>query len=93
MTTSSDDLVLFDSVLLEAVADEKDLDVRELATLAGDHQANVERLPGVENLVYEWRKQYRSPLIDRTDATPTPPVEQTYVALDRTVEAHFDEGR
>lgn len=65
--TNGDDSVLFDPDHLEAVADENDVGEGELTTLAGDHQANVEALPGVENLVYEWRKQYRSPLIERTE--------------------------
>lgn len=125
----ADDASLFDRSHIDATARDHDVDVSALSAVAADHQANVESLPGVENLVYEWRKQYQSPLIartrrayylavpkwvwdefgdalgtrsalldalaelhrrtvvERTGADATPPKTQTYVVLDRTVEA------
>ncbi|WP_244257074.1 hypothetical protein [Halomicrobium sp. IBSBa] len=62
----SADSDLFDTTDVERSASEFAVDPAALTERLADHQAAVEELPGVENLVYEWRKQYEDPLIERT---------------------------
>jgi len=57
---------LFDRSTVETVAHEHGTDAGSLAETLATHQQSVERLPGVENIVYEWRKQYENPLVART---------------------------
>lgn len=64
----ADDTDPFDEAILAAAADEYELDEGSLATVVRRHQESVAALPGIENLAYEWRKQYESPLIERTQA-------------------------
>jgi len=65
-----DELDAFDADLLAAVAEERDVDVERLRTLARTHQSNVRDLPGVDDIVYEWRNQFHlDPLLVRTTAT------------------------
>lgn len=127
MTTTGDDSDLFEADVLASAAAARDVDEDDLASVVARHQERVEELPGVENLAYEWRKQYESPLIERTpgayflavpawvwdefgesldirdatldaltevhrrtavsrtDVTPQPSEQMTYVVLDRTV--------
>jgi len=62
----SADSDLFDTTDVERSASEFAVDPAALTERLADHQAAVEELPGVENIVYEWRKQYEDPLIERT---------------------------
>ncbi|ACV48402.1 MULTISPECIES: hypothetical protein [Halomicrobium] len=62
----SADSDLFDTAAVERSASEFEVDPAALTQRLADHQAAVEELPGVENIVYEWRKQYEDPLIERT---------------------------
>lgn len=64
----SDETTLFDSVVVEAVANEDGIERDRLFDALGNHQRSVEELPGVENIVYEWRKQYEDPLLSRTES-------------------------
>lgn len=66
MSPTDDDSDLFPRESVSAAAETHAVDDEELAAALADHQASVERLPGVENLAYEWRKQYESPLVERT---------------------------
>lgn len=57
-----DPLAAFDAGVLSSVGDDR------LRTLAHRHQETVRENPGVENLVYEWRRAYpRHSLVERTD--------------------------
>lgn len=61
-------LALFDDELLAAVAAEFDLDPAALRSAAERHQQQMRDLPGVDELVYEWRKTLpRDPLVARHD--------------------------
>jgi len=65
-----DELDAFDADLVAAVAEEHDVDRDRLTTLARTHQSNVRDLPGVDDIVYEWRNQFHlDPLLARTTAT------------------------
>lgn len=57
---------LFDREHVETAAADHDLDPETVSTALANHQSSVEELPGVENIAYEWRKQYDEPLIRRT---------------------------
>ena len=62
-------LACFDDDVIEAVARDCSLDEDELRALATRHQRAVRDLPGVEDIVYEWRSQFhQDPLLTRTDA-------------------------
>lgn len=68
MTTSDDETALFDPDDVDAAAAAHDVASEQLTSLAERHQSSIQSLPGVENLAYEWRKQYESPLIERTQS-------------------------
>jgi hypothetical protein len=65
-----DPLAPFDEALIETVAADRDRDTEALCGLVRRHQEQMRELPGVENLVYEWRQLLPSdPLVERrTDA-------------------------
>jgi hypothetical protein len=73
---------LFDGSHAEAVARDHDVDAASLVETLGAHQESVERLPGVENIVYEWRKGYEDPLIARMESA-------YYLVVPRTVWTEF----
>lgn len=56
----------FDDAILVATAADHDVDRGELAELVGRHQSAAATLPGIEDLVYEWRKQYDDAVVERT---------------------------
>ena len=64
----SDDELLspFDEEVLHAVADDSRIEVQALRETVADHQRTMRETPGVEDLVYEWRKQYDDPVVART---------------------------
>jgi len=62
-------LAAFDDETFEEVTAETELDAADLRTLARRHQEGVRELPGVDNIVYEWRNHFHmDPLVHRTDA-------------------------
>jgi hypothetical protein len=64
-----DPLAPFDEAVIESVAADHDLESERLRALLGRHQEQMRELPGVENLVYEWRKLLpRDPLVERREA-------------------------
>lgn len=63
----TDETTLFESAHVETVASESGIDPDRLSEALSAHQTSVEELPGVEDIVYEWRKQYEDPLLSRTD--------------------------
>jgi len=67
--TDRDELAVFDESILEAVAGDHDIPGDRLAALARTHQANVRDLPGVDDIVYEWRNYFHlDPLVAQTPA-------------------------
>ena len=63
---TDDDSAPFDPDVLAETAEEYDVDVEVLEDVVSRHQESMAALPGIENLAYEWRKQYDSPLVERT---------------------------
>jgi hypothetical protein len=62
-------LAAFEDEVLAAVAAEHDFDADALAALVERHQERVRDLPGVEDVVYEWRSQFHEdPLVHRSEA-------------------------
>jgi len=55
----------FDEKLIAQVANANDIEVERLETAVADHQRTMRENPGVEDLVYEWRKQYDDPVLLR----------------------------
>ncbi|MHB9286226.1 hypothetical protein ACKVMT_04200 [Halobacteriales archaeon Cl-PHB] len=67
MSNDRDSLAAFDADRIAAVATESDISADALETLVQRHQAAVRDLPGVEDIVYEWRTQFHEdPLRDQT---------------------------
>jgi len=67
--TDTDLLAPFDHAVLRTVADENDVEFGVLREALEDHQRTMRENPGVEDLVYEWRKQYDDPVLRRTEST------------------------
>lgn len=68
MAEPRDPLAAFDDEVVEAAAAEVDCSPDALRDLVRRHQALVRETPGVDDLLYEWRKYYPSdPLVARTD--------------------------
>jgi len=64
-----DELAEFDDSVIETVAAEHDIAPAALTDLVRTHQSNVRDLPGVEDIVYEWRNYFhQDPLVGRTEA-------------------------
>jgi len=64
-----DELEVFDPDLFDEVAADHGVDPDRLRELARRHQSNVRDLPGVEDIVYEWRSQFHwDPLLTQTTA-------------------------
>lgn len=60
-----EELAAFDDDVLHSVGSGVGAD--RLAALAREHQAGVRELPGVDDIVYEWRHQFpRDPLLLRS---------------------------
>lgn len=67
MTDSTDLLAPFDDRIVETVAGRHDVTAEELRDLLRRHQRQARDNPGVEDLVYEWRSQFRGqPVVHRT---------------------------
>ncbi|PSP31781.1 hypothetical protein BRC64_08845 [Halobacteriales archaeon QH_10_67_22] len=63
-----DELAVFDEAVVADVAADHGLDSDRLADLARTHQSNVRDLPGVDDIVYEWRNYFHmDPLLARTE--------------------------
>jgi len=62
-------LAAFDDGILATVSDENDIEENALRALATAHQNGVRDLPGVDDIVYEWRNQFhQDPLVHRTES-------------------------
>lgn len=66
MTAPDDVPRPFDESVVASVAADCDASADELASLVDRHQRSVADLPGVENLVYEWRKAHDGAVLERT---------------------------
>jgi hypothetical protein len=62
-----DPLAAFDPDLVSSVAAETGTDPDALWSLLRRHQESVRELPGVADLVYEWRRVFDDALVVRTD--------------------------
>jgi len=80
-----DETRLFDQDDVGAAAETFDVDPETLRDALARHQRDVEDLPGVENIVYEWRKQYEDPLLARTETA-------YYLRVPRTVWDEFGDA-
>jgi hypothetical protein len=81
-----DELDAFDADLCADVAETHGVGPDRLRRLARTHQSSVRDLPGVEDIVYEWRSQFHwDPLLARTN-------EAYYLALPGHVWDEFAEA-
>lgn len=63
----TDDLLApFDLAVIRTTAQHNDVEEGELRDALASHQRTMRETPGVEDLVYEWRKQYDDPVLVRT---------------------------
>jgi len=60
--TDSDLLRPFDDDVIRAIASENDVEEELLRDALETHQQTMRDTPGVEDLVYEWRKQFDDPI-------------------------------
>lgn len=67
--TDTDLLAPFAVDVIRAVAEDNGIELTELQEALMDHQQTMRDTPGVEDLVYEWRKQYDDPILRRTEST------------------------
>jgi len=67
MASPRDPLAVFDDDVIEATTDDADVDEATLRAVACAHQEGVRDLPGVDDIVYEWRNQFHmDPLVHRS---------------------------
>jgi len=67
--TDDELLTPFDVAVVRTTARDNDVEEPALRDALADHQRTMRETPGVEDLVYEWRKQYDDPVLARTDDT------------------------
>lgn len=66
MPEPRDPLDAFDDTIIETVARERDVEMETLRDLVRRQQELVRSLPGVDDIVYEWRKAFATdPLVER----------------------------
>lgn len=64
--TDDDLLAPFDLAVIRTTAQHNDVEEGVLRDALAAHQRTMRENPGVEDLVYEWRKQYDDPVLVRT---------------------------
>jgi len=64
--TDADLLAPFDVAVIRTAARDNDVEEGALREALADQQRTMRENPGVEDLVYEWRKQYDDPVLLRT---------------------------
>ncbi|WP_420182722.1 hypothetical protein ACNO8S_07200 [Haloarcula sp. KBTZ06] len=62
-------LAPFDDEVVRGVAGANSVDEEQLRTALADHQQTMRDNPGVEDLVYEWRKRFDDAVLRRTPET------------------------
>lgn len=66
MSSTRDPLDAFEDTVIETVARERGLELSVLRELVRRQQQTVRNLPGVDDIVYEWRKAFATdPLVER----------------------------
>lgn len=82
-TDPRDPLAAFDDAVLGRVARESGVEEARLSRVVADHQRGVRSLPGVDDIVYEWRRTLPyEPLAKRRD-------EAYFLAVEPSVWAEF----
>jgi hypothetical protein len=59
----------FDGEVIRSVAGTNGVDEEQLRSALADHQRTMRQNPGVEDLVYEWRKRFDEAVLHRTPET------------------------
>ena len=59
----------FDDEVIRGVAGANNVEEGQLRTALADHQRTMRTNPGVEDLVYEWRKRFDESVLHRTSET------------------------
>jgi hypothetical protein len=62
-------LAPFDIEVVREVAGANSVDKEQLRSALADHQRTMHENPGVEDLVYEWRKRFDDAVLHRTPET------------------------
>ncbi|AUG47357.1 hypothetical protein BVU17_07420 [Haloarcula taiwanensis] len=62
-------LAPFDDTVVRGVAETNRVDEKQLRSALADHQRTMRENPGVEDLVYEWRKRFDDVVLHRTPET------------------------
>ena len=62
-------LAPFDDDVVRAVAGTNSVEEEQLRSALADHQRTMRENPGVEDLVYEWRKRFDDAVLHRTPET------------------------
>ncbi|NLV06598.1 hypothetical protein GOC83_10710 [Haloarcula rubripromontorii] len=62
-------LAPFDDKVIRGVAEANRVDEEQLRSALADHQRTMRENPGVEDLVYEWRKRFDDAVLHRTPET------------------------
>ena len=62
-------LTPFDDTVVRGVAETNRVDEERLRSALADHQQTMRDNPGVEDLVYEWRKRFDDAVLHRTPET------------------------
>jgi len=62
-------LAPFDDDVARGVAGTNSVDEEQLRSALADHQRTMRENPGVEDLVYEWRKRFDDAVLHRTPET------------------------
>lgn len=72
MADSRPPLAGFDRETFDTISEETALSPDRLRTLTRRHQQSIRDLPGIDNIVYEWRNHFHlDPLLARTDTVYT----------------------
>lgn len=81
-----DQLVAFDENVVSRTVDETNVGTERLRDVAQSHQQMVRELPGVEDIVYEWRRALpKNPLLERR-------TEVYYLAVDATIWGEYGDA-
>lgn len=81
-----DPLAVFEDDVVSETVEETGVDPDRLRGVARSHQLTVRDLPGVEDIVYEWRRSLpKNPLVERRP-------EAYYLAVDATIWGEYGDA-
>ncbi|RDI70775.1 hypothetical protein [Halopelagius longus] len=81
-----DPLAVFDDDVVSRTAEETGVGADRIRSVARSHQQTVRDLPGVEDIVYEWRRSLpKNPLVERR-------TEAYFLAVDATVWGEYGDA-